>query len=142
MSPELHDTYVAALQHELVDLPSEIVLLGVVRKPTPWLYGVVDENEAALGPPTSLLEGVKDRQSELEEAGHSDVEAHNLAMEELSYDNRYLEYIDSSPDAKVAIEAIINRLKSGEEVALVCFENSEEKRCHRTLLREYIESRM
>ena len=32
----LTDTYVAALQHDLADVPADATPVGVVRKPTPW----------------------------------------------------------------------------------------------------------
>lgn len=39
----LQDTYVAALQHGLVDLAEEATLVGVVRRPTGWFRSAVDK---------------------------------------------------------------------------------------------------
>jgi hypothetical protein len=65
MAGTLSDTYVAAIQHDLVDLPEDAYRLGVVRKPTPWFHGAVDDNERALGPPASLLDEMATREDEL-----------------------------------------------------------------------------
>ncbi|MFT4884049.1 MAG: hypothetical protein ACI8U4_001562, partial [Natronomonas sp.] len=43
MSGSVSETYVAAIQHDLVDLDGATAV-GVVRQPTGWFYGSVDEN--------------------------------------------------------------------------------------------------
>jgi hypothetical protein len=141
MSGDLHDTYVAALQHDIVDLPDDIHLLGVVRKPTPWFYGAVDDNERALGPPTDLLEDLSDHQEELAAQGMCEEGAHNAAWEEFDFDVKYRAYLETE-EAEAAIDDVLARLDAGENLALVCYENTERKRCHRTILRDVLESRM
>ncbi|MFB6086852.1 MAG: DUF488 family protein [Halodesulfurarchaeum sp.] len=135
----LRDTYAAALQHDLVDLDGDEVRIGVVRRPLPWLLGQVDENRSALGPPPALLDAVKQRHEELQEQGVPDAEAHNRALEAVDYRERYLEHLQNSPAAQEEIADIEEVLDSGTDVVLVCYENTEEKRCHRTILRDYIE---
>lgn len=136
----LFDTYVAALQHDIAEVPSEATLVGVVRRPTPWFYAAVDENIPDLGPPPNLLDAVKTRHEALEESGLPDAEAHNRALEEVDYRERYLEHLEGPAEAD--FESLLSRLKAGEDIALVCYENTDEKRCHRTMLRAAIEDRL
>ncbi|MFB6201400.1 MAG: DUF488 family protein [Halorhabdus sp.] len=135
----LRDTYVAAIQHDLVELPPETLRLGVVRRPTQWFRPHVDENEPVLGPPDSLLDEFRTRYEQLEMEGLSDEEAHNTAWDEIEYDQRYRSYLAESEEAQDAIQRIVDLVTGGTDVALVCFENTEQKRCHRTLLRDEIE---
>lgn len=132
------DTYVAALQHDIADVPDDAHRVGVVRRPAPWFHGQVDENLRALGPPEVLLDEVKTRYRELCDAGVDEDEAHNRALDEVSYDERYLEHVGSDPDARAALASIRERLDAGTDVALVCYEDTEHKRCHRTLLRDLL----
>jgi len=62
----------------------------------------------------------------------------NRSLNDLDYDDRYLTYIEQSDDAQQAIDEVRDRLDRGEEV-LVCYENTDNKRCHRTLLREAVQ---
>ncbi|MFB6227513.1 MAG: DUF488 domain-containing protein [Halobacteriales archaeon] len=133
----LFDTYVAALQHDLVDLPDGVATVGVVRRPTRWLHPYVDENLAALGPPEDLLDAFQTRHTALTEQGFEDPEAHNRAWEDVNYDQRYRTYLEESADAQTALDRLRTWLQEGRDVALVCYENTDDKRCHRTLLREY-----
>lgn len=138
MPGDLLDTYAAALQHDLVELPPPTRRIGVVRRPTPWILAVVDENIPALGPPGTLLEEVKARQTTLREDGLGDADAHNQAMNDVGYDERYRRHLRESAEAIRAIGRIRERLANGEDIALICFENTDEKRCHRTLLKARI----
>ena len=137
----LADTYVAALQHDLVDLPPGATRLGVVRKPTPWFHDAVDENVPALGPPAALLEATKRAAEELKLRGICDEEAHNAAWEQVGFSARYRAYLEESDEARVALRAVAERLDAGESLVLVCYENTANKRCHRTILREVLEER-
>ncbi|NHN46866.1 DUF488 domain-containing protein [Halostella sp. JP-L12] len=137
----LHDTYVAALQHDLADLPDGATLVGVVRRPTRWFSPAVDENRPALAPPASLLDEFGDRRDELEAEGTSETEAHDAAWDDVEFAARYRAHLDSSPDARDAVDDLLARLRDGEDLALVCYENTDEKRCHRTILRDHLEER-
>lgn len=136
----VRDTYAAALQHDRVDLTGEERLIGVVRRPLPWLLAQVDENRSALGPPPALLEAVKERTDALEATLPSPA-AHNRAMNEVAYDRRYREYLASSNEAQAAMDDLRELLRAGRDVVLVCYENTDEKRCHRTILKELLEGR-
>lgn len=134
------DTYVAALQHELVDLPDAAARVGVVRRPTRWLHPHIDENLQALGPSEELLDAFQSRQAELEKDGLADAAAHNQAWQDVEYDTRYEAYLDTDPAAQAAFERLAGMLAEGRDVVLVCYENTDEKHCHRTLLRARLES--
>lgn len=133
MAGTVDDTYAAALQHGYYD--GEATLVGVVRRPTGWFHALVDENVRALGPPESLLAETKERQEALQLRGLCDEGAHNAAWEETDFETRYREYLDADEDARSALDALVERVRAGEDVALVCFEG-EGKRCHRRLLRD------
>ncbi|WP_323674815.1 DUF488 domain-containing protein [Halorubellus sp. PRR65] len=135
------DTYVAALQHDLADV-GDATRVGVVRRPTRWFSGSVDENEPALAPPETLLDETKQRQEDFEMRGVCEREAHNEAWLETDFAARYRAHLESDADAAVALESLAERVRDGEPVALVCFENTDTKRCHRTILRDVIESRL
>ena len=137
----LADTYVAALQHDLVDLPPETTLVGVVRKPTPWFHGAVDENQPELGPPAALLETFQTSVDDLKMRGICEEGAHNAAWDEVGFEAEYREYLEESADARAALEGLETRLADGESLALVCFENTAKKRCHRTVLRDVLAER-
>lgn len=139
MTGSIHDTYVAALQHDIAEVPEDTVKLGVVRRPTPWFYAHVDENIPTLGPPEDLLDAFQERYEELQEEGMDDADAHNAALGDISYDDRYLSYLDSSEEAEAALDDLRNRLAKREDIVLVCYENTEHKRCHRTLLKAELE---
>lgn len=130
----LRDTYVAALQHDLVDVGDADLLLGVVRRPTGWFSAAVDENDPALAPPADLLDDVQARKEDLKMAGLCDEGAHNAAWEETGFADRYRAYLDGDEAASAALGRLRERLAAGEVVVLVCFENTAKKRCHRTLL--------
>lgn len=140
MTGRVFESYVAALQHKQADVPDDAPRVGVVRKPTRWFHGVVDENVPALGPPAALLDAVQSRKAELEAEGVPEAEAHNRAMDETDYDDRYAEHLDTAPDAQSALDDLRSRLEDGEDVVLVCYENTDEKRCHRTQLQERLQA--
>lgn len=138
----LHDTYVAALQHDLVDLPPEAALVGVVRRPTGWFQSTVDENYPALGPPDSLLDEFKERHETLEDQGMGDAAAHDAAWDEVEFAERYRTHLTESEAAREAVDELLARLREGESLVLVCFENTDKKRCHRTVLMEHLRDRL
>lgn len=141
MTGDVRDTYVAALQHDLVDV-ADATLVGVVRRPTAWFSGSVDENVRALAPPESLLEETKRLQEDFEMRGVCEREAHNQAWADADFEERYRAHLESDAEAAVALAELADRVREGEDVALVCFENTDKKRCHRTVLREELEARI
>lgn len=137
----LSETYLAALQNDLVDLDGSERLVGVVRRPTPWFNGAVDENRPALGPPEALLEEFKDRHEELSLHGMCDEGAHNAAWQEVRFKQRYLDYLADDDAARAALDDLVAAVEGGESIVLVCFEG-DDKRCHRHLLKRQVENRI
>ncbi|MDF9745890.1 DUF488 family protein [Natrinema salsiterrestre] len=135
----LADTYVAAIQHDLADLPADATRVGVVRQPTSWFHAAVDENSPELGPPADLLESMRDAAEDMKMQGLCEEGAHNAAWEQVGFGETYREHLEESDEAQAALAALKDRLASGESLALVCYENTEKKRCHRTILRERLE---
>ncbi|MFB6207421.1 MAG: DUF488 family protein [Haloglomus sp.] len=140
MTGTVDETYVAALQHDLVD-PGAATLVGVVRRPTGWFRAAVDENRPALGPPEALLDEAKARTEDLKRQGMCDEGAHNAAWEETEFERRYREYLDAESDARAALADLTERIAAGEDLWLVCFEG-EGKRCHRDMLVERLRERV
>lgn len=136
MTGKVSETYVAAIQHDLVDL-EEATPVGVVRRPTGWFHGVVTENLRELGPPETLLDELSQRREDFAMGGMCDEGAHNAAWEETEFAERYQQYLDSDATAAAAIERLQNRLRDGEDIVLVCFE-ADGKRCHRHRLCEML----
>jgi hypothetical protein len=141
MSGEIRETYHAAIAHDLVDLPAEATLVGVVRKPTGWFGTEVDENRPARGPPAARREETEAAAERIESEGVDETPAHNLAWAETDFEERYREHVATDEDAQAELAALAERVEGGETVALVCFE-ADDKRCHRHLLRELLAERV
>lgn len=139
MTGTVEETYAAALQHDLYD--GEATLVGVVRRPTRWFDALVDENLPVLGPPEALLDETKERHEQLKMRGMCDEGAHNAAWSESNFERRYREYLDANDDARDALEALLDRVADGEDIALVCFEG-DGKRCHRHELCDRVTARL
>ena len=137
----VRETYVAALQHDLVGFDESARLVGVVRRPTGWFRSAVDENRPELGPPEDLLDEVKERHEDLKMQGMCDEGAHNAAWEDCSFADRYRAFLAESSDARTTIDELAEAVADGTTVVLVCFEG-ENKRCHRHLLVEKITDRV
>ena len=132
MVGSLTETYAAAIQHDLVDLAGATPV-GVVRRPPGWFHAQVEENHRELGPPGDLLDETKERQADLQQAGGGETAAHNVAFEETDFAERYRAYLGEDPDAESAVSSLQNRVREGEDIALVCFEG-DDKACHRHTL--------
>lgn len=141
MTGTVRETYVAALQHDVVDLSGDELLVGVVRRPTGWFRSAVDENYRELGPPDDLLDEVQAAKDDLKLQGMCAEGAHNAAWDEVGFAERYRAYLDDSAEAQAAIDDLLARVRGGEDVVLVCYEG-ENKQCHRHVLKERIEKRL
>jgi len=140
MSGTVADTYAAALQHDIADLPADAHVVGVVRRPTGWFDALVDENVPALGPPESLLSETKERREALQMQGLCEEDAHDAAWDETDFESRYRDHL-AGEKAATAVERLANRVEDGKSVALVCFEG-ESKRCHRRILDDVVRGRV
>jgi uncharacterized protein YeaO (DUF488 family) len=63
------------------------------------------------------------------------------AYDDANCEYHYRQHIRTSDSAQKALSAIVRRLKNGEDITLVCFEEPSEP-CHRYVLMETIESRL
>lgn len=135
------ETYHAAIQHDLVDLTGEERLVGVVRRPTPWFSGTVDENRPALGPPAELLDEFKARAEDFKLQGLCEEGAHNAAWGEVDFERRYRAYLKESEEANEELDALRSLVEAGQDVVLVCFE-ADDKHCHRHVLKDVLEARL
>ena len=136
MAGSLSETYAAAIRHDQVALDGATPV-GVVRRPPGWFHAQVEENIRELGPPEALLDETKERQADLDQAGKGETAAHNAAFEETDFAERYRTYLRDDPDARTALEALADRVRAGEDVAVVCFE-ADDKACHRHTLLEVL----
>lgn len=123
--PEIKDTYYAALQHGHVEPKEDDLLLGVVRKPMYGIKDYLDKNVTDLAPPFPLLGELKELSKDID---------HNDACEELDFLERYREFLQNDRQQEL-MEWVINQSES-KTVWLVCYENTDDKICHRTVLKE------
>lgn len=131
--PELHDTYHAALQHGHVDPGDEDLVVGVVRRPVYGIENYLDRNVPALAPPDDLLDEFKAMADEREDLTHDEV------WDEVDFTERYRDHLRSS-ETQQAMDDLLAELED-RDVWLVCYENTDEKRCHRTILKEELRER-
>lgn len=137
----LRETYHAAIQHDLVDLTGEERFVGIVRRPTPWFAGAVDENIPSLGPPAELLDEFKQRVEDMKIQGLCEEGAHNAAWDEIDVERRYREHLTSDAEAQQAMDDLLATVEDGQDVVLVCFE-AENKQCHRHVLKDVLKERL
>ncbi len=126
----LHDTYHAALQHGHVDPNDDDLVLGVVREPMYGIEKYIDENWPALAPTADLLAEFKTA---------ADRMGHNPAVAAVSFRARYRDSLTGTAQ-QTKINDILAALEDGQDIWLVCYENTDEKFCHREILREKIEA--
>lgn len=141
MSVDIRETYHAALQHDLVDLPGDAHLVGVVRQPTGWFGSEVDENRPDLGPPGDLLEETKAAAERMESEGLDETPAHNLSWQETDFEARYRAYVEESAAAESDLDDLATMVEDGETVVLVCYEG-DDKHCHRHILQAFLRERV
>ena len=130
MTGTLHDTYHAALQHGHVNPSKRDLVLGVVAEQMYGIQSFLDRNEVELAPDRDTLREFKDLADEI---------GHNEAIEELGFEDEYRERLQQ-PAQQAAMGELANELDAGRDVWLVCYENTDDKFCHRTILREEIKA--
>ena len=128
--PELRDTYHAALQHGHVEPDGDDLVVGVVRRPIYGIENYLDRNVPELAPPDDLLAEFKDLAAE---------STHDEAWAALDFAGRYREHLET-PDARAAMADLLAELET-RDVWLVCYENTDDKRCHRTILAEELRAK-
>ncbi|UPV74849.1 DUF488 domain-containing protein [Halorussus limi] len=131
--PELRDTYHAALQHGHATPDESALVVGVVRRPSYGIENYLDRNVPALAPPDDLLREFEERVNERDDATHDEV------WDEVNFGERYRDQLGTA-EAQAAMDDLLAELES-QDVWLVCYENTDEKRCHRTILRDVLRER-
>lgn len=63
---------------------------------------------------------------------------HNAAWEEVRFEDRYRSHLTDAVEAQDTVAELTDRLRDREHLVFVCFENTKQKRCHRTLLKEHL----
>ncbi|WP_435175479.1 DUF488 domain-containing protein [Halorussus sp. AFM4] len=130
---EIRDTYHAALRHGHVDPGEEDLVVGVVRRPSYGIGNYIDRKVPALAPPDDLLDefkGLLDERPDL---------THDGAWDEVEFGERYREHL-RTPAARAAMDDLLAELET-RDVWLVCYEDTDDKRCHRTILRDVLRER-
>ncbi|WP_145973516.1 MULTISPECIES: DUF488 family protein [unclassified Natrinema] len=134
----LTDTSVRAIRHGLAAGTSAATRIGVLRRPPSRARAVVDETVPELGLPDDLLASMRDAAAE-RLRGLCDEGADNAGWERVGVGEAYRNHLETDADARPALAALDDRLAAGESFVLVCVENTETKRCHRTILRAALE---
>ena len=129
----VRDTYHAALRHGHVTPDESDLVVGVVRRPTYGIGNYLDRNVPALAPPEDLLDEFK------RVVGERDDLTHDEAWDEVNFGERYREYL-RTPEPQRAMDDVLDELDS-RDVWLVCYENTDDKRCHRTILKDTLRKR-
>lgn len=112
--------------------------IAVVSQPNDTgILDVVDEHIPELGMPDRKLNEFR----KLREGYNTQdpVEAHNKAYVKCDLDSAFESHVQFNEKAREAINRIADRVEHGEDIVLVCFEQSP-KRCHRHKLQELIEN--
>jgi|AntDeeMetagen192_2_1112575.scaffolds.fasta_scaffold22415_2 uncharacterized protein YeaO (DUF488 family) len=128
----IHDTYHAALQHSHDEPDDSDLVVGVVRRPMYGIEAYLDENWPELAPSNELLDEFKTKADEI---------GHNEAVSAVNFRERYEESLDGT-EQEARINQIVEEIRSGRNVWVVCFENTDDKFCHREILVNRIEQIM
>lgn len=115
--------------------------IAIVRKPgNSSIVAYCDEHMPELGMPRKPLQLFHELR-----AGYRTNSAvsdpHNKAFSDANLEKEYHEYLTDSVKAQNAIQEIAQRVRFGENIRLVCYEEDGE-RCHRHLLMDIIEDRI
>lgn len=126
--------------HEYTSAPGSTTI-AVVREPNDTgIVDVCDEWAQSLGMPKDALRDFWELRSQYRE-NDGVYRPSDRAYRELELDERYVEYVRHSDEAQTALDDIVDRILSGEDITLVCFEE-DGKCCHRHELLSMIESRL
>lgn len=112
--------------------------IAVVSEPNDTgILEVTDEWFPSLGMPSRKLNEFRRLRSGYN--SQDPVECHNKAYIKCDLDSSFESHALCNDEASSRIEEIAERVESGEQIVLVCFEK-EPKKCHRHKLKELIEN--
>ena len=84
----------------------------------------------AAGGGSGPARGARDRR-------HPQADVHDAVFKPVGFEDRYREHLRTDADARVALAALRERVRDGEDLALVCFE-ADDRRCRCHVLREVL----
>ncbi|MFC3958904.1 DUF488 family protein [Halovivax cerinus] len=125
-------TYFGGLSQFEPDDDAEVI--GVVRRPKPFLDRLIDRNVPALGPPANLLHAYKTVEASAEDDG-APFPSH-VAWQTVDFERRYLSYVRSYPGPCTLVEEL-RAVATERDLWLVCWEK-DCRWCHRRLLAKEI----
>jgi len=124
----LHDSYHAALQHSHDEPADNDLVIGVVREQMYDIQTHLDDNWPTLALSRELLTEFKETADEV---------GHNEAVTAVNFRERYQNWLTGT-EQKKRINQIVDELRSGTDVWLICYENTDDKFCHRDILKSEI----
>ena len=128
----LKDSYLYSIQNGDDRPADDDMMFGVVRRQKYGIRNIIDINYSSLSPSDDLLTEFKQRADEV---------GHNTAVDDVNFRERYQQQLSNFKPQRL-IEEITILLEGGTDVWLVCYENTDEKFCHRDLLKEVINERI
>jgi len=140
MSGRLEETAFAKLKEQQQSAQCELVeftddtptYIAVVSEPRRGIEDYVDEVWYSLGMPSWALKKFLARRSGYR--GNSAIDdPHNQAYVDMNLRSIYQSHLKNSDEAQSRISDATERLTSGENITLVCYETGGDK-CHRHLL--------
>jgi len=114
--------------------------LGIANADREDYLDAVDETDERLAPPDELFWQWYNTRQRMMDEGMLEVNAHNEALEVTNYFERFEEYLNR-PDPQSAITQVTERVRSGEDIVLVCY-CGEGRQCHRHPVAERITARL
>jgi len=100
----------------------------------------VDETEDRLAPPGDLFWQWYNTRRNLMDEGMIEANAHNEALDRIDYFERFESYLNES-EPQTAITQIVERVRDGEDIVLVCYCGGA-KQCHRHTVAKRIRARI
>lgn len=148
MRGSIETASVAEVEKERDDGQSSLYDYGEDSDPKTYIAVVSEPNETGildatdewipeLGMPTQNLNEFRRLRSGYN--SQDPVECHNKSYEKCSLDSKFEAHTERNSDAREAVNSIADRVEHGEEIVLVCFEQSP-KKCHRHKLKQIIEN--
>lgn len=114
--------------------------IGIANSEREDYLDAVDETEPRLAPPSALFHQWYNTRERLMDEGMLERNAHNEALDRVNYFDRFGSYLNES-DPQAAIAQIVERVRNGEEVVLVCY-CGDGRQCHRHPVAERIRAQV
>ena len=144
MKGSIETASVAKVKKERDHGQSSLYDYGEDSDPKTYIAVVSEPNETGILDATDELGMPKQNLNEFRRlrSGYNSrdpVECHNKSYEKCSLDSKFEAHTKRNSNARKAVNIIADRVEHGEEIVLVCFEQSP-KKCHRHKLKQIIEN--